>query len=226
MLNYGGPVLSWLWFEHGWSEAAALRLEHAAAYGLLAATPLLAWRKAWPVAAAIAGWLLLVIVATTAVGTWYPWLTPGAHATRYLAPLALVALSLQPARVRPAEWLLRVAAAATFACHGVEALLAHAQFVDYVITGGNRVGVEVAEGTARGVLLAVGLVDIGAAAAVLIPKRLRAVAAWMAVWGLATAGMRVVSLGWGNWPEVLIRVANGLVPLTLLMLWRRDASSE
>jgi hypothetical protein len=237
MLIYSGPVLSWLWFEQGWSEASALRLEHAAAFALLACVPLLAWRKAWPAALVPAVWLLLVAVASTAIATWHPWLVPGSHAARYLAPGALIALSIEPRRPLGAEWLLRLAASATFLCHGIEALLAHAQFVDYVITGGERVGMNFTEATARVVLTIVGVVDIVVAVLVLSPiggqdvrgplrGPLRAAAAWMVVWGLATAFMRVVALGWGNWPEMLIRVTNALVPFTLLLLWRRNEEAQ
>jgi hypothetical protein len=165
--------------------------------------------------------VLFAALAATAIGTWVPWLTPGAHATRYMAPLALIALSVPPPRERMAEWVLRAAASATFLCHGIEALLAHSQFIDYIITGGQRLGIEFAESSARAMLFVIGVVDVAVAAAILLPKRLRAVAAWMAAWGLTTAVMRTVYLGWGAWPETLIRVTNGAVPLTLLLLWGR-----
>jgi hypothetical protein len=218
LLLYGGPVLSWLWLGHGWTEQAAVTLEHAAAFGLLACAPLVCWRKAWPAAALVAGWLVFAMVAETAVATWHPELEPGSLAARYVAPVALIALS--QGKRRPAEWLLRAGAAATFFCHGLEALLHNPQFLDYLIRGGQLLlHTRVEESSARLTLLLIGTVDVAAAVAILLPRRLRAVAAWMAFWGLLTAAARILYMGWANWPEALIRVTNGAVPLTLALLW-------
>lgn len=220
MLLWGGPVLSWLWMEGDWSETAALRVEHAAAFALLGCVPLLAWRKAWPATIVVACWLVLTMLASTMTATVYAALVPGAYAARYLAPVALACLSLQRPRATHAEWLLRAGAAATFACHGMEALTAHAGFLDLLISGTRRMsGIDVPESSARLLLRGIGLVDVACAAAILVPRRMPAVAVWMAFWGLATASSRVVQLGWDVWPEALIRVTNGAVPLTLFLLW-------
>lgn len=227
LLMYGGPVLSWLWMEQNWSEASALRLEHAAAFALLASVPFLFWRKAWPVAMPAAGWLLLTAIAATLIETWHPELIPGAHAARYLAPLALCALSFQTPDSRRAEWLLRVGAGATFIGHGIQALLLRAEFIDYLIAAGDKlVSVDVGESTARTALVVIGVVDVLVGIAIVMPKRLRAVACWMAFWGFLTALSRVVYMGWGNWPELLMRVTNGAVPLTLAVLWARENQRE
>lgn len=227
LLLYGGPVLSWLWMEQDWSEAAALRIEHAAAFALLASIPFLFWRKAWPITKLIAGWLLVTAVASTLIGTWHPWLTPGAHAVRYLAPLALAALSIEDRNDRLAEWLLRIGAGATFIFHGFEALLTKAIFIDYLIAASDKLlSVDVSESSARTTLIAVGVLDVLVGLAILLPKRLRPVAYWMAFWGFFTAFSRIVYMGWGNWPELLIRVTNGAVPLTLAILWAGGKKSE
>ncbi|MBZ0137686.1 MAG: hypothetical protein K8I27_15075 [Planctomycetes bacterium] len=227
LLMYGGPVLTWLWLDQDWSEPAALRVEHAAAYALLASIPFLFWRKGWAVAKLVAGWLLVSALAETLTGTWHPELTPGGHAARYLAPLALAAFSLETPRERLGEWLLRVGAGATFLFHGIEALLGKAEFVDYLISAGDTLfAVNLSESTARTTLGIIGVLDVLAGVAILLPKRLRAVACWMALWGFVTALARVVYLGWGNWPELLIRVTNGAVPLTLVILWAKGQRRE
>ena len=225
MLMYGGPVLSWLWLNLGWSEQAALRLEHGAAFGLMVCAPLVCWRKAWPAAALVAGWLMFATVAETAIGTWHSELTPGALAARWLAPVAVIVLSMN--KERPAEWLLRIGIAGTFLCHGLEAVFHNPQFIDYLIRGGQLLaGARVEETAATTLLTAIGVLDIAVALAILVPKRLRAVAFWMALWGFLTAASRVLYMGWGNWPEALMRVTNGAVPLTLLLLWSRPKPAE
>ena len=227
LLMYGGPVLSWLWMERDWSETAAMRVERAAAFALLTCIPFLFWRKSWPVAKLIAAWLLLTALAETLIGTWHPELTPGAQAARYLAPLALVALSVERPQPRLAEWLLRAGAGATFIFHGVEALLAKPEFIDYLIAAGDKLlSVEVAESSARTTLIVIGVLDVLVGLAILLPKRLRPVAYWMAFWGFLTAFSRIVYMGWGNWPELLIRLANGAVPLTLAILWANGKRNE
>lgn len=214
MLMFGGPVLSWLWLSLGWSEQAALRLEHAAAFGLLACAPLALWQKAWPSLILVAGWLLFATLAETVIGTWHSELTPGALAARWLAPVALVALTLQ--RERTGEWLLRIGIAATFFCHGLEALFHNPQFIDYVIRGGAiLMGARFGEHAVKNMLVFIGALDVMVAVATIVPHRWRAVALWMAFWGFLTAAARILYMGWGNWPESLIRVTNGAVPLTL-----------
>jgi hypothetical protein len=220
LLMYGGPVLSWLWMEKGWTEQAALRLEHGAAFGLLACIPLIFWRKAWPCLVLVAGWLMVAMIAETAIGTWRNELTPGALASRWLAPVALIALTLE--RRRPAEWLLRAGAAATFLCHGLEAIYHNPLFIDYIISGGQTLlGARLGEHDTKNLLVFIGAVDVMVAVAIIAPVRWRAVALWMAFWGFLMAAARILYMGWANWPEALIRVTNGAVPLTLLLLWSR-----
>ena len=229
LLRYGGPVLSWLWMQHGWSEAAAVKLEYAAAFGLLACIPFVFWRQAWPVLKLVAARLLLSMFASMFTEPWHPELEPGAHAARYLAPLALAAFCAKAdARGRKlGEWLLRVGVGATFIAHGIEALLSRAQFLDYLIGASWKLlRFDLPESGAHGILLTIGVIDVLVGAAVMIPKRWRALALWLAFWGLLTAFARIVYLGWANWPETLIRVTNGAVPLTLFFLWTKTNHAQ
>lgn len=221
-LLYGGPVFSWLYFEADWTEFWALRIERGASFALLALAPLLFWPRARAAAALASAWLFAVALCTTALAARHEVLQLPAQATRWLAPLALV---LPLAARLPAQWLLRVAAAAVFAAHGVEALLGEPLFVDYLL--GLPAGSTLGQKWAEALLRLIGGVDLLAAACILLPKPIRLCAAWMALWGLATATLRVVFGGWGAWPETTVRLANGLVPLALWLLWsprQKDAS--
>jgi hypothetical protein len=121
----------------------------------------------------------------------------------------------------PNEWLLRVAAALTFAGHGIEALLGRGLFIDYLLSA-----LQLSQSAAENTLRAIGLLDIACAGAILLPRKLRPVALWMACWGFATALMRFYFGGWAAWPEALMRMTNAAVPLTLFLLWQRSADSR
>lgn len=174
------------------------------------------------------GFLSAWFAALAALG-WYQagyfgWqFTIPAHATRYLLPLAL-ALWL---RAEPSPWperLLRWAAGATFLAHGVEALHHHPVFIDYLIAAArNLLDARLPESTARAMLSVIGAIDLAVAVAV-VTKRWRAVAGWMAFWGLVTAGSRIVHYGWDRWPMFAVRAANFAIPVALVALWWRSVS--
>lgn len=213
-LLYGGPVFSWLFLEADWTEYWSLRLERAGSFALLALAPLLFWPRARAAAAFASLWLLLVALCTMAMASRHAAFNVPAQATRWLAPVAL----LLPLAARvPAQWVLRAAAAAVFAAHGMEALLGEPLFVDYLLglPGGGTLGQERAEALLR----LIGGADLLAAGCILLPKPIRLCAAWMALWGLATALLRLSFGGWGAWPETAARLSNGLVPLALWLLW-------
>lgn len=212
-LTTGGPVFSWLFMNADWSELAAARAERAGSFALLAAIPCLftRWRK--PAAAVVFAWLLVNAIAQALIETLLPALVIPAQAARWGAPLALLV-------ARP-HWLLRGAIALTFAAHGVEALYAHPLFVDYLIRGFGRVSLDLGQASAENMLLAIGVIDLIVAVLILLPKRLLPVALYMAAWGFLTALARMLFAGLDAWPDALIRVTNGAVPLTLALLWVR-----
>ncbi|MBK8207824.1 MAG: hypothetical protein IPK87_13700 [Planctomycetes bacterium] len=178
---------------------------------------------------------MLTALAAWRVETWAPALATPAHGARYCAAFALAAWLLGRAGV--AQGLLVAGAVATFAAHGLEALLLRAEFVDYLIGAASRVlGWRVSQGTAESVLLAIGVMDVAAAALLLAlfawrkrhgtTRTASALLGWMTFWGFFTAAARIVDMGWGNLPEAMIRVANGAVPLTLLLLWRGNPKTR
>lgn len=212
-LAVGGPVFSWLFMDADWSELAAARAERAGSFAMLAAIPFLYTRFAKPAALVVFAWLLANAIAQALVEPWLPALVVPAQAARWAAPLALMFN-------RP-QWLLRGAIALTFAAHGVEALYAHPLFVDYLIRGFGRVSLDVGQNSAESMLLAIGVIDLLVAVLILLPKRLLPVALYMAAWGFLTALARMLFAGLDAWPDALIRVTNGAVPLTLALLWVR-----
>lgn len=211
-ITSGGPVFSWLFMNVDLSEVAAAQVDRAGSFALVAAVPFLFTRWCIPAAAFVSLWLLVSAIAQSLVATHLPWLVLPAQAARIVAPLAL----LWPAR---AGVMLRGAIALTFAAHGIEAILGHPLFVDYLIRAFGRAGLELGQPAAEGTLLVIGVVDLLVAVLVLLPQRMVFVALYMALWGFATASARMVFAGLEAWPDTLIRVTNGAVPLTLALIW-------
>ena len=158
-----------------------------------------------------------------------PELVPVEHATRYIAPLALLLVDLWPPRVKPslafcltAIGFLRMATTATFIGHGLMALYQAQQggnFIELITLSMNNVfNFEVSESLARSSLGVIGALDIAVGIS-LISSRNRMIAFWMVLWGLATAASRTFAYGIDGYDQTLIRVANSGAPLTVLMFW-------
>lgn len=204
--------------DRGSSEATAENVESAVAVSLVVTGLWVLWRPRLVPCAWIAAWLLVLAIATNLQGgAPHAELAPIAHAARFGAPIGLWLWSR--GRRGFAEGVLRVCIAATFAAHGYEALQHSPRFIDILIPFGRRhFDLRLTEAEARQVLTVIGAVDVLAALAVLA-TRLRSIAAYMAVWGLATALSRPMAWGLEFWPEATQRVANAGIPLALLIYW-------
>ena len=166
----------------------------------------------------IAGWFVLEAIATTVNGgsPFYRWAL-GAHAVRYVAPFAIVLL-LGSKSSRSAVWYLRAAVAATFAVHGVEAILAHPRFVDFLLVADRHfLGAGLTQSGAETLLVFIGGLDIVLAVAVGLGRAHPSALGYMAVWGIVTALARVVHYAEHGVPMALIRAANAGLPLALLV---------
>ncbi len=221
ILSQSSALGALFFMNHGVEHTTSLVIERTLAGLLLAATVALAWPKARPVASAI----LFLGAATLAFASYdqggYPYsrFAMAAHAMRVAAPLALLLACVSLGGRAALNTLLVAATVTVFALHGYEALRAHPWFIDMTIGFFNRVGSwRVSEAAARSILLAVGVIDIVAAAALLV-FRSRWVAYWLALWGLFTAALRVVNYGSGAWAETLVRLPHCLLPLAIVGLW-------
>ncbi|MDF1798689.1 MAG: hypothetical protein P1V81_05900 [Planctomycetota bacterium] len=222
------PINSFLFLEHGVDEDLARAIDLAACVALVAGAlgTLFGVRSIARVMGVFVGLWFAAIALTTAVlgGEPFAHLAPLAHAARFGLPFALVLWTLR--WWRGAEAVLRVALAATFAVHGYEALQHHPGFLDLVFL--TKLELEslfhlaelpFEERQARAILTAIGLLDL-VLAGLLLLVRWRAVALYMAFWGLLTALSRVTAGGLEWWPEVGLRVSHIGGPLVLWMIWR------
>ena len=175
-----------------------------------------------------AGWMFAVALATYLnPGTSVDSLSLFAHAVRFTAPLCL-AFSLPSAKSQLFEstkisqttvWLLLLGASSTFIAHGIEAFEHYGRFVDLLIGSANRVGLKLSQSNAEATLTVIGVQDF-LLVALLLLRRWRWVAGWMAFWGFATALSRMTTMGSGSWHQTAVRVANGGVPLAIFLAWR------
>ncbi len=233
-LKYEGPLFSLLFITFGFSEQTALVIEHGGAWLLLLLAPLILWSRAWPALIFVALWMSVQMAAKVFDEAWHPELIPVEQALRCFSPLALALLLAFPKagtiparRIEIAFWMLRAFIAATFLGHGLEALLLKSEFRDFIFAAGTMLSMEIQPATADFLLQGIGCVDVLVAVAVLMPLKLRSAAAWMAFWGLVTAGARIVHSGWAaNYPEALLRLVHCGAPLALLLYWQLSRTAE
>lgn len=230
-----------LYVDLRWCGERAADLVSATGAGLYAAAGLaLLTPAARPAALWVALWTLVLVGVHAARDPYWPALVPGAWAVRWLAPLALWIWLGRHRRGLPAagtgvEWGLRIAAAATFVCHGAKAaglqvfeaavVAPHAEYLDFLATlQRSSFGAALAQDVNERLLRAVGALDL-TVALLLLAGRFRGVAAWMAAWGFATAALRLLEYGPTGPSRFLVRAPNGGVPLALLILWWRRAAA-
>ncbi len=171
----------------------------------------------------VSGWFALLALAQTYDGgVPFAMLSLPAHATRIALPIAaLLAARLESGRSHGLDpegwrWGVRVAIALTFATHGYEALAGHPRFIDYILTADEKLFSAFPEQPdALRLMLVIGILDLGVACLILTGRDTRWLLAYAACWGVLTAIARVVHVE-QRYPQALIRVANGGLPLVLL----------
>ena len=219
----GSSALAGLLFvDHGWvTESVAERIDDVAFVLLAVAgvSVLTRWLRFGLLFAG--GFVLLLSVAEALRDPAWRDVILFEHAIRWVAPLALFVWLRPDGRTRRDMdamyvFLLRLGVALTFAGHGVAALLSHPRFLDLLFAAHLRFfGEPLAQAAAETTLHAIGIVDLALAVAI-VAVRSRAVAAWMAFWGLVTALSRVVHSGMDHWPEAALRALHCGAPLALV----------
>lgn len=166
----------------------------------------------------IAGAVMLTVSIAEVLhgGHFGSWLAPAAHAVRWATPIVIAALAMG-ATSATAIQALRGLAGLVFVAHGMECLLGHPGFIDFLIRVPDRLwGLAVDETRASWVLTAIGALDVLVGTAVSLGAGL-VVTGWMTLWGFLTACVRLLYWGGSGWPDALVRVANGGVPLLVAM---------
>lgn len=157
--------------------------------------------------------------------------TPFAEALRYLTPLALIPLTWATVRFEPwrstmAAWILRVGLATVFFMHGLEALWQHPGFIDLILgSARNLFGLGLSEAVAVKLLQVIGWADLAVALLLLI-RPSRPLLSWLCFWALVTALSRPIGLGFGAYPEVLLRASHILAPAALWWLLFASKSGQ
>jgi hypothetical protein len=223
-------IANFLVTDLNWVQEQASQVDEYVAYGLLGCGVLTLLRPCWPVLLPVSVWFAAgSLVGVVRDGAIMSILEAVEQSARVAAPLGLLLLDFWPPSLKShlgrtvvSIWLLRLAIAATFAAHGIVALL-HSQqggsFLELVTVTCEKVsGWEMSDSQARLVLAIIGGIDLGLALNVLV-SRSRPIVAYMMFWGVATAASRIALLGPQGYPEVLVRIAHGGIPLVLLLYW-------
>ncbi len=227
LLRSGTAIGTRLFMNEELAHAQSRSVEIGVAWLLVVCVPALWFARVRVIAASVVLCVVAVLAWATQDQGGYPfsaWALP-AQAMRIAAPLALLVIGLRSAnagatRTREllALWIIRVATVLVFAVHGTEALRAHPWFVDLTIVSVRELlDVRWSQATAERLLMVVGVLDL-AAAAMLLLTRSRAVILYMAQWGLFTSLLRLIAYGPGALGEVIVRMPHALLPLVLLPL--------
>ena len=187
---------------------------------LVVATGACLWLRYW-------GWLLVSLVffglaawSSVSSETLLGQLALPAHATRWCLPFLIWGISAKTLPADKCDAVGRYAVAATFAAHGLEALLFNPEFVALLEGSSRRLGRGGWSATTiEQTLSVIGLLDLAVAAALVFgPAKFRkGVLLYMCVWGLITALSRSVAHGFEGMAGTLLRSANWGIPLALLM---------
>lgn len=167
---------SYLFLNLHLEESLAQTIDLIAGYTLLVAALLTIIYPIGPIVILTGIWAGILAWATVQTdGTTYPELAPFAGAMRIMSPLALLFLIAWPKRYAHSKWrgsvamlLLRLAIAAAFIAHGIEAFRLLPKFTDLIITAGdNLLGAAIEEPTAHWLLRLIGTADIAIAIALI-----------------------------------------------------------
>jgi len=224
--RYSCKTFSLLWEEYSLSRAFSGTVEGAMIV-LLLLSGVFIWIKKVRWFSLVGGAVMIseMLSETFMLSAKYPMLYWAEWALRYASPLAAVLLFQSSERSRIwAGRIIRFAIVLSFGAHGLKALMADPRFIDFLLVFFRRIGLEMDEATGVTMLHVIGSFDLVLAAHLLFVKlqRNRMILIWMAVWGAITALARITHGGAGNWHEVLIRSSHFLLPLTLLLLNRRE----
>jgi len=215
LIQYG-PISSWLLMNTPMNESYGKIIE-SSVIGLFLGTALWIMFKPDNIYAYI-GLTSLIMLHTIVLhqvgGTHFESLTPIAHSLRILFPMACIGFLSQ--KYVTVEWLLRIGISITFATHGLECVLLHPIFTDYIISLSQM---QWEQHTAEVFLRIIGIVDIVAALGILLPFLSNVFVVWTFLWGFATAFLRFWEYGVSNIGEFLIRSPHFLAPILLWYLW-------
>lgn len=110
------------------------------------------------------------------------------------------------------RFLIRLMVGLTFIGHGIEALMEHPKFIDFLIEGFSMLfGYDLSEGAAIQLLTLIGATDIVLAISGLLKPRVW-IYSWMAAWGFVTAVCRVMYFEWEGVFPMLVRSAHWALP--------------
>lgn len=221
-LRYQPPAFTLMFIELDWSSSTAQTVVQVFSWALIASTLLILLKLATPLCGIAAFWVIVEIVTRLISRERFDELAPLTMSLRLVAPIAVILVSHN--KTTAAAWGLRLAACATFAGHGVQAVQENPIFVDYLLAATMMIGVDVSETAATETLFAIGILDI-LAAGLLLFRPFRVVLYYMIAWGLISAFARPVHSGWVGATDCLVRTIHYMGPLAVLLHFHSTKAS-
>ena len=215
----GSAIETMLFMEVGMKQADAKSVENSIAWIFLFSGfwAFIKPNKPLLVIISILTLLLAFIIKRQAGSPFTEWSVP-AHMIRILLPIGILFFMQEKKKLTLPYYILLTGLVITFLTHGFEALSLHPRFLDYLILSfENTFELRIRQNHAGNMLRIIGSLDILAAIlAIVFPKK--PVFIWLAFWGFLTAFARITELGFGMYPEVLIRTSHFLVPIALILI--------
>lgn len=206
------------------------QINDGTAYILIGCGTLMLFRPTWILLVPLVAWQAGMCVAEVLnAQSLDSQLAPALHATRYVAPLALLLVDFWPPRIKPTlafclstVSLLRIATAATFGAYG-------GLFLYQAHQGGQNVELlttliqklfhyELAAEHAHQTLSVLGALQIALALS-LITSRNRLIAACMVASGLLTAFSSTIVYQFDGYDQTLMQISMAGAPLAVLLFW-------
>ena len=160
--QFSCKTFSFLWGNHGYTVAFAGNVERAMVVLFLLSAVCIWIRPVRWLALLGAGAMLVEMLSETFVpSAKYPMIYWAEWALRYSVPVA--ALLLFKSGKVCEEWsvrIMRVAIVLVFSAHGIKALLAEPQFLDFLLVSSRRLGWGMSEGQSLMLLHMIGTVDL------------------------------------------------------------------
>ncbi len=222
------PIAEFFISDMGWREAQAVQFDDGVAYGLIVCGVLTALRPLWPVLLPVTLWFTATSLSSIIHEIdLKSVLVPVEEAIRSLAPLGLLVLDFWPPRIKShlgrtviTMWLLRLGLAITFIGLGLVAImqsLTSGSLLQVVRSIAEYGGItELSDQSVRLILAITGGLELALGFNVLA-SRSKPLLAMMSVWGFASAALPMISFGFAAFPESLVRIAEGGVPVVLLL---------
>ncbi|MCP4912419.1 MAG: hypothetical protein GY909_04815 [Oligoflexia bacterium] len=223
--SYGTTINGFQFLLLDFSDSFATSIDMLLCLGVAIATIALLFYSNFKYAAYfISAWFITLGITKTVLHGSFGWeVATLAYGARYMLPLVIYfyAINQKEKAIRLAQFGI----ALTFVGHGIEAMMLHPGFLDYMYDFSEvYLGIIPTQNIVETTLFFIGMLDILVGFAVIF-NRNKYLLWWLAFWGILTAGSRLTYHGMEGWYEFILRSPHYLLPIFLYQTRRYRLTS-